>query len=645
MRYCAVWAVAIVLLMRAAAAQAAEMRPVDLVRRYGKAVVLIATRTTEGGVGQGTGFLVSPNGMVVTNQHVIAGAASIKVRLLNSRIAVAGRVVCSDPAKDLAILKIGGSNYPTVRLGEAGRVGVGAHLYVIGNPQGLENTITDGLLSARRYWDSHQLLQISAPISPGSSGSPVFDSGGRVIGVAMAILMGGQNLNLAVPINDVRQLMQGQTRRALVATRPRRAVRHVGSRLRKEVQSGPPVFVSRHVLPGHSDLDTWIRWSPDGHMLAASGSVIDRSEDPMVQVWNVASRQPSVLARWPGCAHVSVYPESVAWSPDGRYLACALRKKVRVWDATGKCQFATLTDSSPLYNSDIAWSPDGKRLAYHDEDQVKIWNPNSRGAPIPMEGHWNCSDCFTWSRDGKRLIAVCSKGKNRDGALYLWDTISGRRLHALTGGLSHCFQIAWSPDGRRLAAIGSTDNVRIWETVTWRQEASFSGHSDPKAPELGRLCWSPSGRQLAVYSAGGLRIWDAIRKREVACLGKTSLGRGEWAPRGRQLAWIDRREHVNIWDAATGKRTEMSGLSSWSFHVAWSPNGHYLAASSGCEVRLMDIQRRRVIILRAIGYCDPWNVAWSPDGRHLAAGCEDGTVHLWDLKGQRSFPAKNSRSR
>jgi hypothetical protein len=181
--------------------------PPVIVRRFGHAVVLVETVTADGQSRLGSGFIVSSDGTVVTCEHVIAGALGVSVRLIDGRTYRLGSIIGVDSLKDLVAFKIGGKGLPTVTMGNSADVPIGGRVYVIGSPVGLENTVTDGLLSGRRHVDDHQMLQISAPISPGSSGSPVFDSRGKVIGVARSTLQGAQNLNLAVPVSYVRALL------------------------------------------------------------------------------------------------------------------------------------------------------------------------------------------------------------------------------------------------------------------------------------------------------------------------------------------------------------------------------------------------------------------------------------------------------
>jgi len=176
------------------------MTPVEIKREYGDAVVTITTYSAaENAVGLGSGFIVDPSGVIVTCYHVVDGAYPAVVKLLNGASFRDIWVLGCDPAKDVAVIKVKGRGLPAVRLGNADAE-VGERVVVIGNPKGLENTVSDGLLSGIRDMAGLNLLQISAPISPGSSGGPVFNLQGHVIGIAAATLKEGQNLNFCVPV-------------------------------------------------------------------------------------------------------------------------------------------------------------------------------------------------------------------------------------------------------------------------------------------------------------------------------------------------------------------------------------------------------------------------------------------------------------
>jgi tetratricopeptide (TPR) repeat protein len=174
----------------------------DIYRRNSPAVVVvIALDGTGRPTAQGSGFIVRQDGAVVTNYHVINLADDIKVKMGATIRNVEG-VLHADPENDLAIIKLEGENYPIVKVGDADALQVGERIYVIGSPRGLENTISEGLLSGIRKVDAtRKILQMTASISPGSSGGPVFNDKGEAVGVATFLIEENQNLNFAMPIN------------------------------------------------------------------------------------------------------------------------------------------------------------------------------------------------------------------------------------------------------------------------------------------------------------------------------------------------------------------------------------------------------------------------------------------------------------
>lgn len=156
----------------------------------------------------GSGFFLTSDGVAVTNYHVIEGAASAKITLSQdgSVYDVAG-VYSYDADRDVALLQIQGSAFPYLSLGDSDSVQSGETVYAIGSPLGLDNTISQGIISnASRVVDGQVYLQTSAAISSGSSGGALIDASGQVIGITSATFSEGQNLNLAVPINAVKTM-------------------------------------------------------------------------------------------------------------------------------------------------------------------------------------------------------------------------------------------------------------------------------------------------------------------------------------------------------------------------------------------------------------------------------------------------------
>lgn len=156
---------------------------------------------------QGSGFFVSPDGLLVTNHHVISKAASAKVLLSDgSKLDVLG-MVASLLSKDLALLKVKGTKLSSLKLARAAPK-VGTKVFAIGSPEGLTNTISEGLVSGYRdFKNGPRLLQTTAAVSAGSSGGPLLVSTGEVVGVTTLVWRTGQNLNFAVPSKYVRALI------------------------------------------------------------------------------------------------------------------------------------------------------------------------------------------------------------------------------------------------------------------------------------------------------------------------------------------------------------------------------------------------------------------------------------------------------
>jgi hypothetical protein len=138
---------------------------------------------------------------------VVQGGTTLQVGTLGGEIYDNVYYVTSDPRRDLAIIRIPIDRPTPLQMGEDVEAEVGARVYVMGNPMGQTGTFSDGLVSARRMMEGVSMLQITAPISPGSSGGPVMNEQGQVIGVATMMIVGGQNLNYAVPVRYVRPLV------------------------------------------------------------------------------------------------------------------------------------------------------------------------------------------------------------------------------------------------------------------------------------------------------------------------------------------------------------------------------------------------------------------------------------------------------
>ncbi len=173
----------------------------QLVKSSIDAVVLIVVNDVSGkSVGQGSGFLVSSDGRIVTNHHVIDGAYSAAVKLNNGAFFPVEGIIADDPEHDLALIKVSGKSLPYLGLEDSDTLTVGQRVLAIGSPLGLENSVSDGIVSGfRKFEDGKNWIQTTAPTSHGNSGGPLLVMDGRVAGVLTLKASEGENLNFAVP--------------------------------------------------------------------------------------------------------------------------------------------------------------------------------------------------------------------------------------------------------------------------------------------------------------------------------------------------------------------------------------------------------------------------------------------------------------
>jgi len=200
---------------------------VRVVERVGPAVVGIAARNRRGQQGGGSGVLFAPDGYILTNAHVVERARELRITLTDGADLV-GSLVGSDPATDLAVVRVEGSKLSHAELGSSEDLRVGQLVVAIGNPLGFSSTVSAGVISAlgrtMRAQDGRLIdpvLQTDVALNPGNSGGPLVDSRARVVGINTMIILGAQGLSFAVPVDTARwvigQLMTaGKVRRGFL---------------------------------------------------------------------------------------------------------------------------------------------------------------------------------------------------------------------------------------------------------------------------------------------------------------------------------------------------------------------------------------------------------------------------------------------
>jgi S1-C subfamily serine protease len=228
---------------------------VHVVERVGPAVVGVGVRATRGRGGGGSGVLFTPDGYILTNAHVVAGAREIRVTLTDGSEHTAS-LVGTDPATDLAVVRIDGSHLPHAELGSSASLRVGQLVVAIGNPLGFSNTVSAGVVSAlarsMRAQDGRlidPILQTDVALNPGNSGGPLVDSHARVVGINTMIILGAQGLSFAIPVDTARwvigQLMTvGRVRRGHLglAGQVRPLPKRLARRLELLVETGVEVM-------------------------------------------------------------------------------------------------------------------------------------------------------------------------------------------------------------------------------------------------------------------------------------------------------------------------------------------------------------------------------------------------------------------
>ncbi len=195
---------------------------VQIADENAKTVVAVNVAKKDGTTFTGTGFVVSPDGVIATSRHVADNALYMNVTFNTGAVSGEAILLAQTQEVDLALLKIQAAHLPTAVIGNSDTVLPGQIITVIGNPRRLQNTVSSGLISQVRQKSNGVLWhQISAPISPSSSGSPVFNENGEVVSVAFGSYKGegNQNLNFAVPSNYLTALMKsaGYTPKTLPA--------------------------------------------------------------------------------------------------------------------------------------------------------------------------------------------------------------------------------------------------------------------------------------------------------------------------------------------------------------------------------------------------------------------------------------------
>jgi WD40 repeat protein/serine/threonine protein kinase len=331
-----------------------------------------------------------------------------------------------------------------------------------------------------------------------------------------------------------------------------------------------------------------VAWSPDGNLLAA-GSL----DGAVTLVDPEAGLSRGTL---PPSGHHNDRAVGLDWSRDGRHIASAARDgTIRLWDSASARIVATLESSAKLRLRAIAYAPKGNLLASSgseisptnvSEPDVRLWNPETGQLVAALKPHNEEVLALAWSPQADRLAAGSGE------QIRVWD-IAERKSIAVFGGQYGAIEmsLAWSPDGRMLAAVDSNSPiVRLWEPASRTLVYALGGHSKP----VWAVTWSPDSKTVI---SGGQDFF------------------------------------ARFWDPDNGKALRAKPLSThWVHPLALSPDGKVLAYNGrSCEIRFLEGETdNEAHSLRGHG-SHVLRIVWSPNGTKLASSDEGGVMRVWDF--------------
>jgi WD40 repeat protein len=302
-----------------------------------------------------------------------------------------------------------------------------------------------------------------------------------------------------------------------------------------------------------------VAWSPDGKQLAASGG-----PGYGVRIWNSATAEEDQVLLDPTDSALKVACYRAAWSPDGtRIASLALTdssQPIRIWSRPAGRQHHRLNRPVPTTPwgicDSVAWSPNGAWIAT-TWSATGVQITDARSGQIVLGIHRGTFGA-AWSPNSQQLA-----WRDRQ-AVHIWDVLGGRELRRLDH--PNVVDLAWSPDGKRLATASDRGSVRVWDVTTGQQSWDRTYRETPSdespivymlsvyVPRITCIAWSPTGRLLATTGADGdVCLWNASNGREKLRLHGGSLATGlavAWSPDGRRVAAGGMDGRVWVWDLA-----------------------------------------------------------------------------------------------
>lgn len=335
---------------------------------------------------------------------------------------------------------------------------------------------------------------------------------------------------------------------------------------------------------------------PPGYQPSPTMPPIVRTTQPQAPSAKSAPKVPKAQRPQPSkpanllfsCTGHSSRATSVAWSRNGaRIVSGSFDKTVRVWNASNGNSIQTYLGHTDRVQA-VAWAPDGMHVASGGDDRtVHIWNASTGALQRIYSGHADHVLGLAWSPDGTRIASASA-----DKTVQVWDTATGRNIFTYRGHTNYVFAVAWSPDGKRLATGGNDKVVQVWEltkdtkgnflTSLFSNRGSFAyrDHSG----RINAIAWSPDGRHIAsVGSDKSLQIWNATSGKLAFIYRHRSsaFNAVAWSFDSRRVATGNNDKTVQVWDTQTRSTLcTYSGHTGYVNGIAWSPEGTRIASAS-----------------------------------------------------------------
>ncbi len=368
-------------------------------------------------------------------------------------------------------------------------------------------------------------------------------------------------------------------------------------------------------LIGHSDSIYQLRFSPDGRWLAAA------SNDRTVKIWEVATGK---LRQTLDGHSDGVY--GLDFSADGKTIATASAdNEVHLWDWAKGNQLSTLKGHRDRIN-DVRFSPDGKTIATASNDNtIRLWDRRDGTAIASLIGHRSRVYRAIFSPDGKTLSSASA-----DGTVRLWQMNTNKELLVPLRHGQAVNSAIFSADGKMIASASTDRTVKIKNLDTGTTTTINGSYR-----RINSAKFSPNRQFLAF---GGfdqtVKIWDVLSNKQAAIFSghAAKVNSLNFDPQGQVVASASVDGHIYLWATATGQKIgDLTGHQQSVTHVSFSPNGKFLAsASEDNTVKIWSVEKQQEITTlrshdKRVNYA-----IFSPDGKYLATASNDGTVKLWN---------------